>query len=160
MFHIVYLEPEIPGNTGAAIRLAACTGAVLHLVKPLGFTFEDKYLRRAGLDYHDLADVQVHENFEACLASLDGARIFAFTGHATSNYADESYTPTDAFLFGRESVGLPQWALEHPAITKKLRIPMTPHRRSLNLSNATAIALYEAWRQNGFAGAQIGGADS
>lgn len=153
MFHIVYLEPEIPGNTGAAIRLAACTGATLHLVEPLGFNFDDKHLKRAGLDYHDLAKLHIHKDFDECLQALDGARIFAFTGHTSSNFAEESYRPGDAFLFGRESVGLPVWAIEHPAVTKAVRIPMTPHRRSLNLSNATSIAVYEAWRQNLFAGA-------
>ncbi len=153
MFHIVYLEPEIPGNTGAAIRLAACTGATLHLVEPLGFDFDDKHLKRAGLDYHDLADLHVHKDFDACLADLGNVRIFAFTGHTGNSFAEEAYRPGDAFLFGKESVGLPVWALTHPAITKTVRIPMAPRRRSLNLSNATAIAVYEAWRHNGFDGA-------
>ena len=153
MFHIVYLEPEIPGNTGAAIRLAACTGATLHLVEPLGFNFDDKHLKRAGLDYHDLADVHIHPNFEAAVEALEGVRIFAFTGHTGNEFSEENYRPGDAFLFGRESVGLPLSALSHPAITKAVRIPMTPHRSSLNLSNATSIAIYEAWRQNAFAGA-------
>ncbi|MBR5950666.1 MAG: tRNA (cytidine(34)-2'-O)-methyltransferase [Actinomycetaceae bacterium] len=152
MFHIIYFEPEIPGNTGAAIRLSACTGAHLHLVEPLGFNFDDKHLKRAGLDYHDLANVTVHKNFDELLEPLEDTRIFAFTGHTENNYADENYREGDAFLFGRESTGLPLHILNHPAIYKAVRIPMQPHRRSLNLANSTAIALYKAWEQHGFAG--------
>lgn len=152
MFHIVYYEPEIPGNTGAAIRLSACTGARLHLIEPLGFNFDDKHLRRAGLDYHDLASVSVHKNFDELLTELGEARIFAFTGHTENNFAEQAYESGDVFLFGRESTGLPLHILNHPAIYKAVRIPMQPHRRSLNLSNATAIALYEAWGQHDFAG--------
>ena len=152
MFNIVYFEPEIPGNTGAAIRLAACTGAHLHLVEPLGFNFDDKHLKRAGLDYHDLADLSIHPNFDALLDCLGDTRIFAFTGHTEHSYTDINYRPGDTFLFGRESVGLPLAILNHPAVYRSVRIPMRPHRRSLNLSNATSLALYEAWRQTGFDG--------
>ena len=153
MFHIVYYEPEIPGNTGAAIRLAACTGAHLHLVEPLGFNFDDKHLKRAGLDYHDLADLTIHPDFDDVLKHIGDTRIFAFTGHTEHNYCDVEYKPNDTLLFGRESVGLPLSILNHEAIYQSVRIPMQPHRRSLNLSNATAIAIYEAWRQNSFDGA-------
>ncbi|MBP3222981.1 MAG: tRNA (cytidine(34)-2'-O)-methyltransferase [Actinomycetaceae bacterium] len=152
MFHIIYLEPEIPGNTGAAIRLAACTGAHLHLIEPLGFNFDDKHLKRAGLDYHDLADVSIHGSFNDAMETLKDSRIFAFTGHTSTAYTDISYRDGDAFLFGRESVGLPLHVLQDQRITESVRIPMTPHRRSLNLSNATSIAIYEAWRQVNFEG--------
>ncbi|WP_124039487.1 tRNA (cytidine(34)-2'-O)-methyltransferase [Neoactinobaculum massilliense] len=153
MFHIVYYEPRIPGNTGAAIRLAACTGATLHLIEPLGFDFSDKHLKRAGLDYHDLADVHIHKNFDAFLANVAPARIFGFTGHTENNYADIAYRDGDALMFGPEPTGIPARVLARPEVTMALRIPMLPRRRSLNLSNATAIAVYEAWRQVGFDGA-------
>ena len=151
MFDVVFVEPEIPGNTGNAIRLAACTGVRLHLVEPLGFTFEDAHLRRAGLDYHDLADLQVHPNLQACLDGLPGQRVFAFTTDGATCYSELSYQPNDVFLFGRESVGLNQTDLAHPRITTTARLPMLPGRRSLNLANTAAIVIYEAWRQHGFA---------
>lgn len=155
MFHIVFFEPRIPGNTGAAIRLAACTGSTLHLIEPLGFNFSDAHLKRAGLDYHDLAELQIHKNFDAFVETMPGARIFAFTGHTENNFTDVSYEAGDVLLFGPEPTGLPMSVLTHSAVTKALRIPMMPHLRSLNLANAASIAVYEAWRQNGFDGASL-----
>lgn len=151
MFHLVYVAPEIPGNTGAAIRLAACTGATLHLVRPLGFNFDDANLRRAGLDYHDLANLKIYDDFEDAMSALPG-RVFAFTGHTENRFSDVAYQPGDILLFGRESVGLPDEILTHPRITQQVRIPMLASRRSLNLTNSASIAVYEAWRQNGYAG--------
>ncbi|MBM9433313.1 tRNA (cytidine(34)-2'-O)-methyltransferase [Flaviflexus equikiangi] len=154
MFDVVFFEPCIPSNTGNAIRLSACTGVTLHLVEPLGFNFSDANLRRAGLDYHDLASMIVHPNFDALLSTLgEGRRIFAFTGHSTHSFADVAYEPGDVLLFGPEPTGLPDHILGHAAITHAVRIPMQPHIRSLNLANSASIAVYEAWRQNGFAGA-------
>lgn len=151
MLHIIFLTPEIPGNTGAAIRLSACTGAMLHIVEPLGFDMDDAKLKRAGLDYHDLAHVKVHPNLDSALAEVPG-RVFAYTGRASAHYHDVDYQDGDGLLFGRESTGLPDEAMEHPRVTQCLRIPMTPHRRSLNLANSASIVLYEAWRQLGFLG--------
>lgn len=151
MLHIIYFEPEIAGNSGAAIRLSACTGSMLHLVEPFGFDMEDSKLRRAGLDYHDLAHVQTHPNLESALAAVPG-NIYAFTGHATDFYADINYADGDGLLFGKESTELPEWVLEHPRLAKKVRIPMLPKRRSLNLTNSASIVLYEAWKQLGFPG--------
>ena len=149
MLHIIFLEPEIPGNSGAAIRLAACTGAFLHLVEPLGFDMSDTKLKRAGLDYHDLAHVKVHHTFDEALAE-DPGRIWAFTGHASRHYSDITYADGDGLLFGRESVGLPDWAMSHPRVSECVRIQMREGIRSLNLANSASIALYEAWRQLGF----------
>ncbi|MCG7253765.1 tRNA (cytidine(34)-2'-O)-methyltransferase [Corynebacterium hadale] len=150
--HVIFDNPVIPGNTGNAIRLCANTGAVLHLVEPLGFNFDDKHLKRAGLDYHDLADVQIHPDIEACFAALDAARIFAFTTKATSYYQDVAYRDGDALLFGTEPTGLPESHSHHPQVTDQVRIPMLPSRRSMNLSNSAAVAVFEAWRQLGFTG--------
>lgn len=150
--HVIFDNPVIPGNTGNAIRLCANTGAVLHLVEPLGFNFDDKHLKRAGLDYHDLADVQIHPDIEACFAALGDARIFAFTTKATSYYQDVAYQDGDALLFGTEPTGLPEAHSHHPKVTDQVRIPMLPSRRSMNLSNSAAVAVFEAWRQIGFAG--------
>lgn len=150
--HVIFDNPVIPGNTGNAIRLCANTGAVLHLVEPLGFNFDDKHLRRAGLDYHDLADVQIHPDIEACFAALDGARVFAFTTKATTYYQDVAYRDGDALLFGTEPTGLPEAHSHHPKVTDQVRIPMLPSRRSMNLSNSAAVAVFEAWRQLGFTG--------
>ena len=147
MFH----EPRIPPNTGNAIRLVAGTGCELHLVGPLGFDLSEPKLRRAGLDYHDLAHVVVHKNLEALLAEVPG-RVFAFTTHATQHHTDLAYRSDDVLLFGPEPTGLPESVLEHPRITAQVRIPMLPGRRSMNLSNAAAVATYEAWRQLGFEG--------
>lgn len=150
--HVIFDNPVIPGNTGNAIRLCANTGAVLHLVEPLGFNFDDKHLKRAGLDYHDLADVQIHPDIEACFDVLGDARIFAFTTKATSYYQDVAYQDGDALLFGTEPTGLPVAHSHHPKVTDQVRIPMLPSRRSMNLSNSAAVAVFEAWRQMGFAG--------
>lgn len=152
MFHIVFVEPQIPPNTGNAIRMVAATGAHLHLVEPLGFTMTDAQLRRAGLDYHDLATVTVHPDLDALWRALGDARVFAFTARATASYADIGYRPGDALVFGTEPTGLAQHVLDDPHVTGLVRIPMLPGRRSLNLSNAAAVAAYEAWRQVGFAG--------
>ena len=151
MLHIVFFEPRIPGNTGSAIRLAAATGATLHLVEPLGFDLSEPKLRRAGLDYHDLAHVVVHPDLDALLDSLPDARVFAFTTQATSRYTDVAYQPDDVLMFGPEPTGLPADVVAHARITDQVRIPMLAGRRSLNLSNAASIATYEAWRQLGFA---------
>ncbi|GAA1975866.1 tRNA (cytidine(34)-2'-O)-methyltransferase [Isoptericola halotolerans] len=151
--HVVYFEPRIPGNTGSAIRLAAVTGARLHLVEPLGFDLSEAKLKRAGLDYHDLAFMDVHTSLDAVLDALPDARVFAFTTQATTSYTSVTYTPGDVLLFGPEPTGLPDDVLAHPRVTDQLRIPMLAGRRSLNLTNAASIAVYEAWRQTGFAGA-------
>ncbi|MDY5160325.1 tRNA (cytidine(34)-2'-O)-methyltransferase [Actinotignum urinale] len=152
MLNIVFYEPRIPGNTGAAIRLAACTSASLHLIEPLGFDFSDAHLKRAGLDYHDIASLIIHNNYDDFLATTNGARIFAFTGHTANNYADVRYQPGDYLLFGPEPTGLPARIVQDSSITQAVRIPMMPHLRSLNLANAASIAVYEAWRQLGFNG--------
>lgn len=149
--HVVYFEPRIPGNTGSAIRLAAVTGARLHLVEPLGFDLSEAKLRRAGLDYHDLAVMDVHPSLDAALDALPAARVFAFTTRATTRFTDVGYRQGDVLLFGPEPTGLPPEALAHPRVTDELRIPMLPGRRSLNLTNAASIAVYEVWRQLGFA---------
>lgn len=149
MLHVIFLEPEIPGNSGAAIRLSACTGSMLHLVEPLGFDMDDAKLRRAGLDYHDLAHVEIHPDLDSALAAVPG-RIWAFTGHTTTMYTDVAYADGDGLLFGRESVGLPEEAMRHPRIESRVRIHMREGVRSLNLANSASIALYEAWRQLGF----------
>lgn len=147
--HVVFDNPVIPANTGNAIRMCAGSGAHLHLVEPLGFNFDDKHLRRAGLDYHDLANVTIHPTFDACLAALP-ARVFAFATQATTWHTDIEYQSGDALLFGTEPTGLPDAHLAHPRITQLVRIPMIPARRSMNLSNSAAVATYEAWRQFGF----------
>jgi tRNA (cytidine/uridine-2'-O-)-methyltransferase len=151
VLRVVFLEPRIPGNTGNAIRLAAVTGCELHLVEPLGFDLSDAQLRRAGLDYHDLASVSVHPDLDAAWAALEPSRVFAFSARASRSFADVAYEPDDVLLFGSEPTGLPEAALADPHVTDRLRVPMLPNRRSLNLSNVAAIAVYEAWRQWGFA---------
>ena len=150
MFHIVFLAPEIPPNTGNAIRLAACTGASLHLVEPLGFSLDDAPLRRAGLDYHDLAHVTVHRDLDDAFLHIGPTRVYAFATSATTTFTDVRYERGDVLLFGRESVGLGPDVLARPEITERVRIPMLAGRRSLNLSNCAALATYEAWRQHGF----------
>ncbi|MCD4849251.1 tRNA (cytidine(34)-2'-O)-methyltransferase [Arthrobacter sp. AK01] len=155
MFRILFHTPEIPGNTGNAIRLAAITGAELHLVEPLGFDFSDAKLRRAGLDYHDLAVVTVHKDIDAAWAALKPERVFAYTSDGETSYTDISYREGDVLMFGPESVGLPDWLKQDPHVTARLRLPMKPSLRSLNLANAASIAVFEAWRQNGFAGAKV-----
>ena len=146
----MFLEPRIPGNTGSAIRLAAVTGCELHLVEPLGFDLSDAQLRRAGLDYHDLASVTVHADLGAAWAALEPERVFAFSARATRSFAEVRYERGDVLLFGTEPSGLPRTVLQDPRITDRLRVPMLPGRRSLNLSNVAAIAVYEAWRQHGY----------
>ncbi len=153
LVHVVYFEPRIPGNTGSAIRLAAVSGARLHLVEPLGFDLSEAKLKRAGLDYHDLAVMDVHPSLDAVLDVLPGSRVFAFTTRATVGYTEVEYRPDDVLLFGPEPTGLPDDVLAHPRITDQVKIPMLPGRRSLNLTNAASIAVYEVWRQGGFAGA-------
>lgn len=157
MLRILFHEPQIPGNTGNAIRLAAVTGCELHLVEPLGFDLTDAQLRRAGLDYHDLATVSVHADLAAAWAALGPARVFAFSAHASRSFTDVAYAPGDVLLFGPEATGLAQVVLDDPRVTDRLRVPMLPGRRSLNLSNAAAVAVYEAWRQLGFASGAAGG---
>lgn len=153
MFHVVLFEPEIPPNTGNIIRLCANSGAQLHLIKPLGFSPTDSKLKRAGLDYHDWARVQQHENLNAFAQTVRPPRLLAVSTRGTRNYADVAYQPEDALLFGPETRGLPQPVLDSLPKSHILRIPMQPHNRSLNLSNAVAVVLYEAWRQQNFAGA-------
>jgi tRNA (cytidine/uridine-2'-O-)-methyltransferase len=152
MFHVVLFEPEIPPNTGNAIRLCANTGATLHLVKPLGFRLDDKSLQRSGLDYHDLASVEVHSDFDACLEKLAGARAFAVETVGRRCYSDLEYRAGDAFLFGPETRGLPEAVLDRIGRESSVFIPMRAQSRSINLSNAVALVVYEAWRQLGFAG--------
>lgn len=151
----MFLEPRIPPNTGNAIRLAAGTGVTLHLVEPLGFELTEPKLKRAGLDYHDLASMLVHPDLETALASelVASSRVFAFTAGATRWYTDIAYQPGDVLLFGPEPTGLPDDVLGHPRVTERLRIPMLEGRRSLNLANSAAVVTYEAWRQRGFPGA-------
>ena len=152
MFRILFFSPRIAPNTGNAIRMVAATGCELHLVKPLGFDLSEPKLRRAGLDYHDLASVTVHESLDDAWVALGQARVFAFTAHAQTSFADIAYEPGDVLLFGPEPAGLDAATLSDPHITAQVRIPMLAGRRSLNLSNAAAVAAYEAWRQHGFAG--------
>jgi len=152
MFHIVLFEPEIPPNTGNIIRLCANTGAALHLVKPLGFSLDDKQLKRAGLDYHEYSTVQVHENWNACKAALAGKRLFAITTKGSRRHSDIQFKADDVFVFGPETRGLPEEIRAEFATEHRLRLPMLPDSRSLNLSNSAAVLLYEAWRQIGFEG--------
>ena len=156
MLHIVLFEPEIPPNTGNIIRLCANSGAHLHLIEPLGFSLDDAKLRRAGLDYHEYADVQRHANLAACLAALNQPRLFAFSTRARQRYDQVAYAPGDALLFGPESRGLPEPILASVAPAQRLRLPMRQGQRSLNLSNTVAIAVFEAWRQFGFPGGEAG----
>jgi tRNA (cytidine/uridine-2'-O-)-methyltransferase len=153
MFDVVLVHPEIPPNTGNAIRLCANAGARLHLVEPLGFSMDDRQLKRAGLDYRELATVVVHRDWEACRAALANRRRFALSTRGTVRYADIAYRPDDVLVFGAETAGLPDTLLEQFEPGHRLRLPMRPGNRSLNLSNAVAVVVFEAWRQNGFAGA-------
>lgn len=151
--HVILFEPEIPPNTGNIIRLCANTGAQLHLIRPLGFDLDDKQLRRAGLDYHEYAAMQVHADLNACMQTLSGVRLFALTTKASQPYHDTKFEIGDALLFGPESRGLPADVLNALPPEQRLRLPMLPQNRSLNLSNSVAVAVYEAWRQLGFKGA-------
>ncbi|MGD1109072.1 MAG: tRNA (cytidine(34)-2'-O)-methyltransferase [Mycobacterium sp.] len=153
MFKLMFYSPRIAPNTGNAIRTAAATGAELHLVEPLGFDLSEPKLRRAGLDYHDLASVTVHASLQAAWDALMPERVVAFTAHASTSYADIDYRPDDVLMFGPEPDGLDAATLADAHITAQVRIPMLAGRRSLNLSNAAAIAVYEAWRQQGYPGA-------
>lgn len=152
MFQVVLVTPEIPPNTGNVIRLCANTGARLHLVEPLGFDLTDAQLRRAGLDYAEMACVTVHPDWAACRAALGDARMFALTTKGSRRHASADFQPGDAFVFGSESRGLPADVLAAIDPEKRLRLPLIPGNRSLNLSNAVAVMVYEAWRQQGFAG--------
>ena len=153
MFDVILFQPEIPPNTGNIIRLCANTGAKLHLIKPLGFTLEDKRLLRAGLDYHEFASITVYENWADCAKNLQGRRIFAVSTKGTQRYATAAFASGDVFLFGSESRGLAVELLESFSEERRIRVPMVAGSRSLNLSNAVAVVIYEAWRQAGFAGA-------
>jgi tRNA (cytidine/uridine-2'-O-)-methyltransferase len=155
MFHLVLFEPEIPPNTGNIIRLCANTGACLHLIKPLGFRIDDKSLQRSGLDYHDLASVQTHADFEACRAALGAARWFAIETGGPRRYSEVRFAAGDVLLFGPETRGLPAAVLDRVGRDQWLHIPMAPKSRSLNLANAAAVVLYEAWRQTGFKMPQV-----
>jgi tRNA (cytidine/uridine-2'-O-)-methyltransferase len=150
MFDVVLVHPEIPPNTGNVIRLCANTGARLHLVEPLGFSLDDKQLRRAGLDYHDLAEVVVHRDWAHCAGALEGRRMFAASTRGSLAYTALAYEVGDVLVFGPESGGLSAEMLATFAPSNRIRIPMKPGNRSINLSNAVAVVLYEAWRQNGF----------
>ncbi|MCH9644886.1 MAG: tRNA (cytidine(34)-2'-O)-methyltransferase [Gammaproteobacteria bacterium] len=147
MLNIILFEPEIPPNTGNIIRLCANSGATLHLIEPLGFDLGEKQCRRAGLDYHEWSSVKVYKNYRACMDNMMPDRVFACTTKAKQHYDAPDYQDNDAFIFGPETRGLPDEILQTYPNSQKIRIPMKPHSRSLNLSNATAIILYEAWRQ-------------
>ncbi|PTU74253.1 tRNA (uridine(34)/cytosine(34)/5-carboxymethylaminomethyluridine(34)-2'-O)-methyltransferase TrmL [Pseudomonas mangrovi] len=151
MFHVVLFQPEIPPNTGNVIRLCANTGCHLHLIEPLGFELDDKRLRRAGLDYHEYATLKRHHSLADCITEIGSDRILAFTTKASRNFSEFQFRPGDVFLFGPESSGLPLEVRESIAEEHRLRLPMRPGSRSLNLSNTVAITVYEAWRQQGFA---------
>ena len=151
MFDIVLCQPEIPPNAGNVIRLAANTGCRLHLVGPLGFSMDDKQLKRAGLDYHEMAQVKVHADWQACRSLLEGRRFFALTTRAGQSAFEMRYQKDDVFVFGSETAGLPEAILAEFPPQMRLRLPMRPGNRSLNLSNAVAVTVFEAWRQLGFA---------
>jgi tRNA (cytidine/uridine-2'-O-)-methyltransferase len=154
MFNIVLVEPEIPPNTGNVIRLAANTGAALHLVEPLGFSMEDRQLRRAGLDYHEFANIRRHASWPAFLAAASPApdRLFAFTTGGRRAFVDVAWSPGDWLVFGSETAGLAAAIRGTIPASQQVRLPLRPGQRSLNLSNAVAVAVFEAWRQNGYAG--------
>lgn len=154
MFHIVLVHPEIPPNTGNIIRLCANTGCELHLIKPLGFSLEDKHMKRAGLDYHEYATIRIHESFDDFLKDEqpNRNRMFAMTTKGSHSFAQSSFEPGDWFIFGAEGSGLPQNVRDEFPEDKRIRLPMRPNNRSLNLSNTVAVTVFEAWRQNGYAG--------
>jgi tRNA (cytidine/uridine-2'-O-)-methyltransferase len=153
MLHVILFNPEIPPNTGNVIRLCATTGAALHLIRPLGFELDDARLRRAGLDYHEYASVAVHDDLAGCLEAIGMPRVFAFTTRGCVTHVDARFADGDALLFGCETAGLPGDVLASIPAERRLRLPMRPDSRSLNLSNSVAVAVYEAWRQLGFTGA-------
>ena len=150
MFHVALHEPEIAPNTGNLMRLTVNTGCRLHLIEPLGFSLDEAKVRRAGLDYREYATVTTHQGWRDFLAAVGETRVFAFTQHATTVYTDVFFQPGDVLLFGKESTGLPKAILDSDAITAAVRIPIAPQGRSLNLANAAAVGVYEAWRQQGF----------
>ena len=154
MFNVVLVRPEIPPNTGNVIRLCANTGSTLHLVKPLGFTLEDKHMKRAGLDYHEYATIRVHESFEEFLKTEapNPERMFAMTTKGSQPFSDMAFKPGDWFIFGSEGSGLPDEIRNRFPSAQRIRLPMMPNNRSLNLSNTVAVTVFEAWRQNGYAG--------
>jgi tRNA (cytidine/uridine-2'-O-)-methyltransferase len=154
LFHVVLVEPEIPPNTGNVIRLCANTGAQLHLIEPLGFPLDDAKMRRAGLDYHDYATMKVHRDWQAFLDSEmpDPQRMFALTTHGATAFASVAFRPGDVFVFGSETRGLAPALRDSFPAAQRIRLPMRPDNRSLNLSNTVAVVVYEAWRQNGFVG--------
>ena len=152
MFTVVLYQPEIPPNTGNIIRLCANTGATLHLVKPLGFPLDSSKMKRAGLDYHEFAEITVHEHFDDCVKALSGRRIFALTTKGSTRPDEAAFQKGDVFLFGPETRGLPAEILDSLPEAQKLRLPMLPGSRSMNLSNTVAVMLFEAWRQNGYEG--------
>jgi tRNA (cytidine/uridine-2'-O-)-methyltransferase len=156
LFHVVLVEPEIPPNTGNIIRLCANTGAQLHLIEPLGFPLDDAKMRRAGLDYHDYATMKVHRNWADFIAkeAPDQERMFALTTHGSTPFAEVTFRPGDVFVFGSETKGLDPALRESFPPSQRIRLPMRPENRSLNLSNSVAVVVYEAWRQNGFAGGE------
>jgi tRNA (cytidine/uridine-2'-O-)-methyltransferase len=165
MFDVVLFQPEIPPNTGNVIRLCANTGARLHLVRPLGFELEDRQLKRAGLDYHEYATLQVHDDLPAALAAIESAnrippRVFALSTRGRTRFDAPRYRPGDVFLFGPETRGLPGDVLDALPAPQRLRLPMHPGNRSLNLSNAVAVVVFEAWRQHGYAGGEWGAGDA
>ena len=155
MLHIALHQPEIPPNTGNIIRLCANTGSILHIIKPMAFEWDDKRLRRAGLDYHEFAAVMIHDDFTAFLEAIHGQRLFALSTKGKKPYSAVSYQAGDCLLFGSETAGLPADIREHSAVEALLTIPMLPDSRSLNLSNCAALVVYEAWRQLGFDGALL-----
>lgn len=155
MWHVVLFQPEIPPNTGNVIRLCANSGAQLHLIRPLGFDLDHAKLRRAGLDYHEFARVHAHDDFDAFVRTVGPTRVFAFSTRGRRCYADVTFAAGDAFVFGPETRGLPDVMLDALPDEQLLRLPMQPGNRSLNLSNAVAVVVYEAWRQSGFAGATL-----
>jgi tRNA (cytidine/uridine-2'-O-)-methyltransferase len=154
MFNVILFQPEIPPNAGNVIRLCANTGATLHLVQPLGFTLDDARVKRAGLDYHELTRVRQHEDLSACLAALGDARVFAVETGGGRHHDEPRYQPGDTFLFGRETTGLPRELFAGWPAGRLIRLPMVPGNRSLNLSNAVAVVVFEAWRQLGFPGGE------
>ena len=156
VFHVLLYHPEIPPNTGNVIRLCANTGARLHLIEPLGFDIDNRQLKRAGLDYRDRSLLFVHDDLDTALEALQPARVICFTATATTLYTEVSYRPGDVLMFGPEPAGIAEQAPYHPAVTMRVRLPMLPGNRSLNLASAAAVGVYEAWRQLGFDGAQDG----
>ena len=150
MFDVVLYRPEIPPNTGNLMRLCVNTGCRLHLIHPIGFELDDARMRRAGLDYREYADVRHHEDWDAYLERVNPQRVFAYTQHGSTRYTSVRYRAQDTLLFGPESAGLPDWVMHHPSVTARVVIPIAQGGRSLNLANAAAIAIYEAWRQHDF----------